>query len=179
MKIATWNVNSIRARLERFLTWLAKAQPDVVCLQELKATDAAFPVEEVQKAGYHAAAYGQKTYNGVATLSRIQPADIHRGFDDGVEDPQARLLAARVGDIGVISAYVPNGQVVGTEPYAYKLAWLRRLRAFRRSISIPNSRWSSAATSTWPAATRMSPDRLLGPIRCSFTPRARPPWSRS
>jgi exodeoxyribonuclease-3 len=130
MKIATWNVNSIRARLERFLAWLQTAQPDIVCLQELKVTDAAFPGDAIRAAGYHAAVHGQKTYNGVAILSRVEPAGVRRGMGDGVDDPQARFLAAQISGIHVVSAYVPNGQVVGSEPYAYKLAWLRRLRAF-------------------------------------------------
>jgi exodeoxyribonuclease-3 len=130
MKIATWNVNSIRARLERFLAWLERTQPDIVCLQELKVTDAAFPGDAIRAAGYHAAVHGQKTYNGVAILSRVEAAGVLRGFGDGVDDPQARFLAAEIGGLHVISAYVPNGQVVGSEPYAYKLAWLRRLRTF-------------------------------------------------
>ena len=130
MKIATWNVNSVRARLERLLTWLQKVQPDIVCLQELKAKEDVFPYEAIREAGYHAAVYGQKTFNGVGILSRTEPQNVVRGMDDGVDDPQARFLAAQVGEIQVLSAYVPNGQVVGSEPYAYKLDWLRRLRAF-------------------------------------------------
>ena len=130
MKIATWNVNSIRSRLERLLIWLEKSQPDVVCLQELKATDADFPYGAIREAGYHTAVYGQKVYNGVAILSRVGAAVAHRGMDDDVEDPQARFLAVEISGIHVISAYVPNGQVVGTEPYAYKLQWLQRLRAY-------------------------------------------------
>ncbi len=130
MKIATWNVNSVRARLERLLAWLQKSQPDILCLQELKSQDDAFPHDEIRKACYHAAVFGQKTFNGVSILSRIEPQKVLRGMDDGIEDPQARFLAAQIGEIPVISAYVPNGQVVGSEPYSYKLAWLRRLRAF-------------------------------------------------
>jgi len=130
MKIATWNVNSVRARLERLLAWLQKAQPDIVCLQELKAKEEAFPFEAIRAAGYHAAVFGQPTYNGVAILSRIEPQKILRGMDDGEEDPQARFLAAQLGDIQVLSAYVPNGQLVGSESYTYKLEWLRRLRVF-------------------------------------------------
>lgn len=130
MKIATWNVNSVRARLERLLAWLKKAEPDIVCLQELKVVDAAFPYAAIREAGYHAAVHGQKTYNGVAILSRVEPARVTPGMDDGVDDPQARFLAAEIGGLHVISAYVPNGQVVGSEAYAYKLDWLRRLRAF-------------------------------------------------
>jgi exodeoxyribonuclease-3 len=130
MKIATWNVNSIRSRLERLLIWLEKSQPDVVCLQELKATDADFPYGAIREAGYHTAVYGQKVYNGVAILSRVGAAVAHRGMDDDVEDPQARFLAVEISGIHVISAYAPNGQAVGTESYAYKLQWLQRFRAY-------------------------------------------------
>jgi exodeoxyribonuclease III len=130
MKIATWNVNSVRARLDRLLAWLERTQPDVVCLQELKAKEEAFPHDAIREAGYHAAVYGQRTFNGVGILSRIEPQNVLRGMNDGVDDPQARFLAARVGELQVLSTYVPNGQVVGSEAYAYKLDWLRRLRAF-------------------------------------------------
>lgn len=127
MKIATWNVNSIRARLDRLLAWLQKVQPDVLCLQELKVRDGEFPFEPIQAAGYHAAVFGQKTYNGVAILSRVEPQAVERGLPDA-DDDQARLISAKVQGIRVVSAYVPNGQVVGTNKYAYKLDWLRRLR---------------------------------------------------
>jgi exodeoxyribonuclease-3 len=130
MKIATWNVNSVRARLERLLAWLQKVQPDIVCLQELKAKEDAFPYDAIREAGYHAAVYGQKTFNGVGILSRIEPQNIQQGMNDDTEDPQARFITAQVGGIQVISAYIPNGQIVGSEHYAYKLNWLRRLRAF-------------------------------------------------
>ena len=140
MKIATWNVNSVRARLERLLAWLQKVQPDIICLQELKAREEAFPYEAIREAGYHAAVFGQRTFNGVGILSRIEPQNVLRGMDDGVEDPQARFLAAQVGEIQVVSAYVPNGQVVGSEPYAYKLDWLRRLRAFlEKTLHAPDA----------------------------------------
>jgi len=130
MKIAAWNVNSIRSRLDRLLAWLVKMEPDVVCLQEVKATDDVFPYEPIREAGYYAAVHGQKTYNGVAILSRSEPEDIECGLGDGVDDPQARLVAARVDDVHVISAYVPNGQSVGSEKWTYKLEWLRRLRDY-------------------------------------------------
>ncbi len=139
MKLATWNVNSVRARLERLLAWLQKAQPDILCLQELKTQDDAFPYDEIHKAGYHAAVYGQRTFNGVAILSRFEPENIRCGMDDGVEDPQARFLAAQIGEIYVASAYVPNGQVVGSAHYAYKLDWLRRLRAFLEKNFTPKT----------------------------------------
>jgi exodeoxyribonuclease-3 len=129
MKIATWNVNSIRARLERLVAWLQTAQPDIVCLQELKVTDEAFPHEALCSVGYQAAVFGQKTYNGVAILSREAPQDVERGMP-GFADPQSRLISARVGGIRVLSAYFPNGEQVGTEKYAYKLAWMKQLRAY-------------------------------------------------
>lgn len=130
MKIATWNVNSIRARQPRLLNWLAKHQPDVVCLQELKVTDEAFPFDAVHQAGYEAAVCGQKTYNGVAILARAALSDVVRGFNDGVDDPQARLIAATVKGIRIISAYIPNGAEVGSDKYAYKQQWLERLQAY-------------------------------------------------
>jgi exodeoxyribonuclease-3 len=130
MKIATWNVNSVRARLGGLLAWLQKVQPDIVCLQELKAREDAFPYDAIREAGYHAAVYGQKTFNGVSILSRIEPQNVQQGMNDDAEDPQARFITAQVGEIHVISVYIPNGQVVGSEHYAYKLDWLRRLRAF-------------------------------------------------
>lgn len=130
MLIATWNVNSIRAREERLLQWLESRQADVICIQELKAIDEAFPFDVVRQAGYYAAVYGQKTYNGVAILARTEPTDVERGFGDSVDDPQARFIAATVEGIRVLSAYVPNGAEVRSDKYAYKLAWLRRLNAY-------------------------------------------------
>jgi len=130
MKIATWNVNSIRARQERLLAWLQKTEPDVVCLQEIKVADEPFPHEAIQAAGYHATVHGQKTYNGVAILSRTKPSNVERGMADGGDDSQARLLRAEIDGIQAISAYVPNGEMVGSAKYAYKLDWMRRLRAY-------------------------------------------------
>jgi exodeoxyribonuclease-3 len=129
MKIATWNVNSVRARFERLLAFLAREQPDVLCLQELKVSDAEFPLAELEAAGWRAAVHGQKTYNGVAVLARIEPEDVRIGLGDDVTDPEARLIAATVQGVRVISAYVPNGKVVGSDKWAYKLAWLQRLGA--------------------------------------------------
>jgi exodeoxyribonuclease-3 len=130
MKIATWNVNSIRARMERLRVWLAAQAPDVLCLQETKVEDQAFPARELESLGYHVAAHGQKTYNGVAVLARQPLDDIVRGFGDGVEDAQARFLVVRVGKVRVGSLYVPNGQAVGTEKFKYKLKWLARWQAW-------------------------------------------------
>jgi exodeoxyribonuclease-3 len=133
LTIATWNVNSIRARAERVAAWLASSGPDVLCLQELKVEDKSFPHEVFSAAGYEVAILGQKTYNGVAIAARSPLTDVVRGFDDGVEDPQARFIAATVAGVRVISVYVPNGGM-GPDHFAYKLAWLGRLKAwFARS----------------------------------------------
>ncbi len=128
MIIATWNVNSVRARLERLRSWLQRRRPDVVCLQELKVVDEAFPADPLRELGYHSVVHGQKTYNGVAILSRDEPRHVHRGLED--DDPQARLIAARVGGVRVVSVYVPNGESVGSGKYAYKLAWMECLRGW-------------------------------------------------
>ncbi len=139
MKIATWNVNSIRARLERVLAWLEQHAPDVLCVQETKVVDDAFPLAEIEASGYRAVIHGQKTYNGVAILSRLPVAGEVRGFDDGEPDEQARLVAATVAGVRVISAYVPNGKEVGHEKYAYKLAWLERLHGYLERTCDPES----------------------------------------
>lgn len=127
--ISTWNVNSVKARLDRLIAWLGKAAPDVVCLQELKVADEAFPHEEVADAGYHAAVFGQKTWNGVAILSKDAITDVVTGMDDGVSDPQARVISAKTFGIDVVSVYVPNGKSVGSDKWEYKLNWMRRFRA--------------------------------------------------
>lgn len=129
MKIAAWNVNSLKVRLPQVLDWLAAQQPDVLCLQETKLTDAQFPAELLRAAGYHGIFHGQPTYNGVAILSRVAPTAPLCGWPDGKDD-QARLCAASVGSLRVVSVYVPNGQSVASDKYAYKLAWLARLRTF-------------------------------------------------
>ena len=130
MKIATWNVNSIRAREERLLRWMERERPDVMCLQELKTTDEQLPRVGLEAAGYQVAAYGQPTYNGVAILSRRPLEDVRRGLEDDVDDPAARLISARMDGLRIVCAYVPNGQVMGSDKAAYKVAWLARLRAY-------------------------------------------------
>ena len=138
MKIATWNVNSIRVRLPQVLEWLEKESPDVLCLQETKVTDEDFPAEAFRGAGYHAVFAGQKTYNGIATLSRT-PADAMvaslPGADGappspGAQTPQKRLLAATIAGVRVVNVYIPNGEEVGSEKYSYKLSWLEALEKF-------------------------------------------------
>ena len=139
MKIATWNVNSIRAREERLFSWLDREQPDVLCLQELKVQDSDFPIAELETAGYTAAAYGQKTYNGVAILSRSAITNVVRGMGDEVDDTQARLIQADVAGVRIISAYFPNGKQVGSDKYEYKLAWMARLAAHLDGLASPTT----------------------------------------
>lgn len=130
IKLATWNVNSVRMRLERLLGWLAREQPDVVCLQELKVTDEDFPRAEFEAAGWKMAVHGQKTYNGVAILSRAPLDEVTTGMNDGVDDPEARLISAGTAGLRVVSVYVPNGKTVGSDKWAYKQSWLERLRRY-------------------------------------------------
>lgn len=139
MRVATWNVNSIRARLPRLLAWLDSQEPDVVCLQETKVVAEGFPVEALRAAGYESCVVGQKTYNGVAILAKRPPRDVVAGFADGEEEAEARLVSATVEGVRVICAYVPNGKEVGSEKYAYKLEWLERLGRFlaRQDPSAP------------------------------------------
>ena len=127
MKIATWNVNSLRVRLPHVLGWLAQEQPDVLALQETKTEDAKFPAAEIEAAGYRAVFSGQKTYNGVAILSRTATEDPVTDLA-GLEDPQRRILAATVEGVRVVDLYVPNGAEVGSDKYQYKLDWLAKVR---------------------------------------------------
>jgi len=127
LRIASWNVNSLRVRLPQVIEWLERHQPDVLGLQETKVTDEAFPVAELADAGYHSQAHGQKTYNGVALLTRTPVADVVRGLDN-FEDEQRRLVGATLDGIRIFNVYVPNGQSVGSGKYDYKLRWLAALR---------------------------------------------------
>lgn len=137
MKIATWNVNSVKARKQRLLAWLGKHNPDVLCLQETKTEDAGFPADEVHAAGYECAVHGQRTYNGVSILSRTPLTHVRRGLDDGGDDAHARLIAATVRGVRVLCAYVPNGSEVGSDKWAFKLAWLERLHAYLANNHAP------------------------------------------
>jgi len=129
MKLATWNVNSLKVRLPHLTDWLARAQPDAICLQELKTEDAKFPRAELQAAGYQSAFFGQKTYNGVAILSRSAPLEVSTGIA-GFQDEQKRVIAATVGGARVVCVYCPNGQAVGSEKYDYKLRWFAALKDY-------------------------------------------------
>ena len=134
MKIATWNVNSIKARLPRLLEWLEAAQPDVVLLQELKVIDAAFPTQPIEDLGYNTAIYGQKTYNGVAILSKRPIEDVRRGLPGDENDDQARYIEAVVDTVRVASIYLPNGNPTGSDKFPYKLAWMDRLIDHARDL---------------------------------------------
>jgi exodeoxyribonuclease-3 len=129
VKIATWNVNSMKVRLPHVLEWLSASEPDVLVLQEIKQLTEAFPQEELAAAGYRSLANGQKTYNGVAVISKEEPQDPDLELPD-LDDPQRRVLATTIGGVRVINLYVPNGSEVGSEKYEYKLGWLRTLRDY-------------------------------------------------
>jgi len=129
MKVASWNVNSLNVRMPHLSTWLAAAAPDIVALQETKLEDAKFPREALTTLGYHSVFSGQKTYNGVALLTREPVRDVVTDIP-GLDDPQRRILIGSVGDLRVVNLYVVNGQAVGSEKYAYKLHWLARVRDY-------------------------------------------------
>jgi exodeoxyribonuclease-3 len=129
MKLASWNVNSLKVRLPHVLDWLQQQQPDILGVQETKTIDENFPVEEIQAAGYHVAFAGQKTYNGVAVISKSEAVDIITDLP-GIEDPQRRVLGATIGDVRFLNLYVPNGSEVGSEKYEYKLDWLDKLAQY-------------------------------------------------
>lgn len=134
MKIATWNVNSIKARLAHLLTWLGEFSPDIVLLQETKLVDEAFPRLEIEDLGYNVATVGQKTYNGVAILSKRPIEDLRTTLPGDENDLQARYIEGFTGGLRVASIYVPNGQAVGSDKFAYKLAFLERLTTHAQSL---------------------------------------------
>ena len=132
MKFATWNVNSLNVRLPHVLDWLKAVQPDVLCLQETKQEDSKFPYDALKEAGYDAVHVGQKTYNGVAILSRHPMTDIQRNIP-GFADEQQRIIAADINGLRVVCAYIPNGQAVDSDKYQYKLRWLDALTQWLRA----------------------------------------------
>lgn len=138
MRIATWNINSIKARLEAALAWLSQAEPDVLCLQEIKCEDHAFPAEAFEGLGYNVLTHGQKTYNGVALLSKRPGEDVRRGLPGDPADLQARYIEAVFpsarGMVRVASLYLPNGNPPDSDRFAYKLAWMARLEAHARAL---------------------------------------------
>jgi exodeoxyribonuclease III len=138
MRIATWNVNSIKAHFDAVATWLKEAQPDVLCLQEIKCEDGAFPAQAFTDMGYVCSVHGQKTYNGVAILSRDSPLDVTRGLDGYPDDVQARFITASFSTGGqpvrVCGLYLPNGNPVPGPKYDYKLSWMSRLTLFSKTL---------------------------------------------
>jgi exodeoxyribonuclease III len=138
VKIATWNVNSIAVRIPQLVDWLTAERPDVVCLQETKCIDDKFPFAPLNELGYQAAVFGQQTYNGVAILSLTPLSEVRRAFPDDDPEAQRRLIEARVGPVRIIDIYVPNGFAVGSDKFAYKLAWLARLRRYLNESGSPD-----------------------------------------
>ena len=137
MRIATWNVNSINARLETVVRWFEEAQPDVACLQEIKCVDEKFPAEAFERLGYNLAIHGQKSYNGVALLSKHPLEDVRRGLPEGDGDDHARYIEAVVSGpqpVRVASIYLPNGNPIASEKFTYKLAWMERLRRHAETL---------------------------------------------
>jgi exodeoxyribonuclease-3 len=128
LKVATWNVNSVKVRLPLLLDWLDEAKPDILCLQEIKCLAADFPLMEIRGHGYHAEIVGQKSYNGVALLSKVPARDVIVALPGDGGDSHARYVEASFGEVRVASLYLPNGNPVGSDKYPYKLAWLERLR---------------------------------------------------
>lgn len=139
MRLATWNVNSLRVRLPHLLDWLASAKPDVVCLQETKLEDASFPLAELAGAGYQAVYSGQRSYNGVAILARAPLSDVAHGMF-GFEDEHKRVIAATAAGIRVVCLYAPNGQAPGSDKYAYKLRWYEALAAWLQAELVRHPR---------------------------------------
>lgn len=138
MKIVTWNINGVKARLEAALTYLREASPDVICLQEIKSIDEGFPRGAFEDAGYHVETHGQKGFNGVAILSKLSIEDVSRGLPGNDADEQARWIEGTIagpgGAVRVASLYLPNGNPIGTEKFDYKLAWMERLERHARRL---------------------------------------------
>lgn len=175
MKLATWNVNSIRARLPRVTAWLAANAPDVACLQETKVEDGGFPRAELEALGYEVAISGQRTYNGVAILAKGRAIEhVMRGLDDGVDDPAARFIAATVGGVRVACVYVPNGQAPGTDKFRYKLEWLARLRRWLERHAATSEPWAICGDYNVAPEDRdvQFPEKWAGQIHCSPDERA-------
>ncbi len=159
MKLATWNVNSLKVRLPQLLPWLASRAPGVVCLQETKTEDANFPVEELRAAGYHALFTGQRAYNGVAILSRAAPTEATTALP-GFGDEQKRVLAATVDGLRVVCIYVPNGESIESEKYQYKLRWLDALHD-----------WLAGELKRWPQLAVLGDYNIAPEDRDVFDPR--------
>lgn len=143
MKVATYNVNSIRRRLPIVLHWIAEHKPDVMCLQETKVQDQDFPIDAIRDAGYHASFRGMKAYNGVATLTRTVPEKVVHGLHEGKDNEDFRIIQTVVSGVPIINTYVPQGFSISSEKYALKLVWFRRLRAYFETA------WNPAEPAIW------------------------------
>jgi exodeoxyribonuclease-3 len=176
VKIATYNINSIRARTDRLVAWLGRHAPDVVCLQETKVEDAGFPHDALSAAGYACAIFGQRSYNGVAIAAKttLPITDVVRGFDDGEPDADARVISALVGGVRVICVYVPNGGDLESDKYPYKLAWYGRLRRSLDRTATPATPLVLCGDMnvTTDDADVWSPEAWAGQIHCSAPERA-------
>jgi exodeoxyribonuclease-3 len=175
VRIATWNINSLRARQERLETWLAEVSPDILCLQETKLTDDGFPGLAFEALGYSSAHHGQGQWNGVALLSKVGLTDVVAGFaDGGPPDDDARLISATCGGVRMSSAYVPNGRAVGHEHYEYKLRWLARLRAHLVATCSPDD--AVVVAGDWNVAPEdrdvYDPEKFIGATHVSPPERA-------
>jgi exodeoxyribonuclease-3 len=169
MRLATWNINSIRARTDRALAFLERTGVDVLALQETKVEDSGFPIEALRTRGYDVATYGQRSYNGVAIAARAPLSDVVRGFGDGEPDDEARLIAATVDGLRVICVYVPNGQDLASEKFGYKLAWYKRLRRWLDMHAKRSDRLAVCGDTnvTFDDADVWSPEKWANQIHCS------------
>ncbi len=154
MKIATYNVNSIRKRLPIVLNWLSVHQPDVLCLQETKVQDADFPAAAIREAGYHATFRGMKGYNGVATLTRNAPEEVLYGLHEGADNEDVRIILTVVNGVPIVNSYVPQGYAVDSEKYAFKLAWFKRLRTYF------DARLDPAKHAVWTGDLNVAPEPI-------------------
>ena len=172
-RLATWNVNSLRVRLPHLLDWLARERPDAMCLQETKIEDANFPIADLKAAGYEAAFCGQKSYNGVALLSRSPIADVMHGIP-GFADELKRVIGATIGNIRIVSIYAPNGQAPGSEKYGYKLRWFEALAGWARTALETHPRLALAGDFNVAPEDRdvHDPKRWAGQIHVSEPERA-------
>lgn len=166
--LATFNVNGIRARLSLLLDWLAKRSPDVLCLQETKAQDQDFPSHALAEAGYVVNSWGQKSFNGVAVLSKNQPEEVRIGFGDGQPDQEARLLSVLVDGVWVVNTYVPQGREVGDPAFTYKLEFLARLRDWLQANFPPAQAliWTGDMNVAPTDLDVFDPKRMAGKVGC-------------
>ena len=167
--LASWNVNSVRTRLEHILSWLKSERPDVLCLQETKTRDDQFPEDAFQEAGWHVATHGQPSYNGVALVSQSPLADVRPGFPGDPDPDQARVLCGTFRSTRVVNLYVPNGSEVGSEPFAYKLGWLVALRCWLEESHDPETPLVLTGDFNIAPEDRdvYDPEKLRGRVLCS------------